>query len=143
MAAPDKLSDYTVSKGPEGLATSGIKVYQPYGDHRQVPVNAEYRYRCLRPTTAYFSKAVRIADPAQAHRGSDKDTFCTFLTAQPIDTTLAERALQDLIPQTEHEIPPPLILEETARSGASTIQPSIARPWRGLSTAPSEDGLRT
>ena len=29
------------------------------------------------------------------------------LTAQPIDVTLAERALQDLIPQTEHEIPPP------------------------------------
>ncbi|MGZ6543714.1 MAG: chromosomal replication initiator protein DnaA, partial [Actinomycetota bacterium] len=37
------------------------------------------------------------------------------LTAQPIDVELAERALQDLIPQTEHEIPPPLILEETAR----------------------------
>ena len=36
------------------------------------------------------------------------------LTRQPIDIELAERALQDLIPQTEHEIPPPLILEETA-----------------------------
>jgi len=36
------------------------------------------------------------------------------LTAQAIDVTLAERALQDLIPQTEHDIPPPLILEETA-----------------------------
>ncbi len=36
------------------------------------------------------------------------------LTGQPIDQTLAERALQDLIPQTEHEIPPQLIMEETA-----------------------------
>jgi chromosomal replication initiator protein len=36
------------------------------------------------------------------------------LTAQPIDQTLAERALQDLIPQTENEIPPHVILEETA-----------------------------
>ena len=29
------------------------------------------------------------------------------LTGQPIDQELAERALQDLIPQNEHEIPPP------------------------------------
>ncbi len=36
------------------------------------------------------------------------------LTAQPIDQELAERALQDLIPQTDHEIPPQLIMEETA-----------------------------
>jgi phenylpropionate dioxygenase-like ring-hydroxylating dioxygenase large terminal subunit len=85
MGKPDRLNDYTVTKGPEGLSTSGIKVFQPYGDHRQVPVHAEYRYRCLRPTTAYFTKAVRIADPAQVHRGSENDCFCTFLTAQPVD----------------------------------------------------------
>ena len=36
------------------------------------------------------------------------------LTGQQIDVTLTERALEDLIPQTENEIPPPLILEETA-----------------------------
>ena len=54
------------------------------------------------------------------------------LTAQPIDTTLAERALQDLIPQTEHEIPPPLILEETARyfslSTGDLVSKSRSRP---------------
>jgi chromosomal replication initiator protein len=54
------------------------------------------------------------------------------LTAQPIDTTLAERALQDLIPQTEHEIPPPLILEETARyfslSMGDLVSKSRSRP---------------
>ena len=37
------------------------------------------------------------------------------LTDQPIDTALAERALEDLIPQTQNEIPPPLILDETAK----------------------------
>jgi len=37
------------------------------------------------------------------------------LTGQPIDIGLAERALQDLIPQTEAEIPAQLIIEETAR----------------------------
>ena len=36
------------------------------------------------------------------------------LTAQPIDAELTERALQDLIPQSESEIPPQLIMEETA-----------------------------
>ena len=54
------------------------------------------------------------------------------LTAQPIDTALAERALQDLIPQTEHEIPPPLILEETARyfslSVGDLVSKSRSRP---------------
>jgi chromosomal replication initiator protein len=36
------------------------------------------------------------------------------LTAQPIDITLAERALADLLPQNEIEIPPALIVDETA-----------------------------
>jgi phenylpropionate dioxygenase-like ring-hydroxylating dioxygenase large terminal subunit len=85
MTRPDRINDYKVLKTAEGLATTGIRVYQPYGDHREVPVNAEYFYRALRPTTAYFDKHVKISDPAQAHRGSDDDHFCTFLTAQPVD----------------------------------------------------------
>ncbi|MEP6758018.1 MAG: chromosomal replication initiator protein DnaA [Actinomycetota bacterium] len=36
------------------------------------------------------------------------------LTGQPIDQELAERALQDLIPQSDTEIPPQVIMEETA-----------------------------
>ena len=47
-------------------------------------------------------------------------------------STLAERALQDLIPQTENEIPPPLILEETARyfslSTGDLMSKSRSRP---------------
>ncbi len=54
------------------------------------------------------------------------------LTRQPIDMELAERALQDLIPQTEHEIPPPLIIEETAGyfqlSTGDLVSKSRSRP---------------
>ena len=54
------------------------------------------------------------------------------LTGQVIDQELAERALQDLIPQTENEIPPPLILEETAKyftlSTADLMSKSRSRP---------------
>jgi len=85
MSKPDKINDYKVIRTADGLATTGVRVYQPYGDHRHVPVNSEYHYRALRPTTAYFDKHVKIADPAQLHRGSDHDRFCTFLTAQPVD----------------------------------------------------------
>jgi phenylpropionate dioxygenase-like ring-hydroxylating dioxygenase large terminal subunit len=85
MSNPEAINDYKVTKGPDGLATTGVRVFQPYGDHRQIPVHAEYFYRALRPATAYFDKHVRIADPAQAHRGSDDDHFCMMLNAQPTD----------------------------------------------------------
>jgi chromosomal replication initiator protein len=54
------------------------------------------------------------------------------LTSQPIDIALAERALQDLIPQTENEIPPQLILDETAAyfslNTADLMSKSRSRP---------------
>jgi chromosomal replication initiator protein len=40
--------------------------------------------------------------------------FASF-SGQPIDPSLAERALEDLLPHTDAEIPPDLILEETAQ----------------------------
>ncbi len=49
------------------------------------------------------------------------------LTSQPIDESLAERALQDLIPQTETEIPAPLILEETAAYFSIAIDELISK----------------
>jgi chromosomal replication initiator protein len=49
------------------------------------------------------------------------------LTSQPIDDALAERALQDLIPQTESEIPAPLILEETAAYFAISVDELISK----------------
>lgn len=83
--APDKVEDYKVFEDETGLCTSPIKVYQPYGDHRKIPVHAHYVYRCFRPLVAYFSKAVQIADPTLRHLGGGNDRFCTFLTAQPVD----------------------------------------------------------
>jgi chromosomal replication initiator protein len=54
------------------------------------------------------------------------------LTGHAIAPALAEHALEDLLPQTEAEIPPGLILEETARyfklSVDDLISPSRSRP---------------
>ena len=54
------------------------------------------------------------------------------ITAQPIDVELAERALQGLLPQTETEIPPKMILEETAQyfslSTGDLLSKSRSRP---------------
>jgi phenylpropionate dioxygenase-like ring-hydroxylating dioxygenase large terminal subunit len=84
-AKPDKLDELEVFEEDGGLRTSGITVFQPYGDPRGIPVYATYRYRVLRPTTAAFSKSLRIANPDDAHRGRNGDTFCTYMTAQPLD----------------------------------------------------------
>ncbi len=54
------------------------------------------------------------------------------ITEQPINEELAERALQGLIPQTDQEIPPQLILEETAKhfslAGSDLLSASRSRP---------------
>ena len=54
------------------------------------------------------------------------------LTGHPISPDLAEQALEDLLPQTEAEIPPTLILEETARYFGlgvdDLVSPSRSRP---------------
>lgn len=54
------------------------------------------------------------------------------LTGQPIDTALAERALEDLLPQHVTEIPPQLIVDETASyfglSRQDLTSPNRSRP---------------
>jgi chromosomal replication initiator protein len=54
------------------------------------------------------------------------------LTGQPITSLLAEQALEDLLPQAEAEIPPDVILEESARyfglSVQDLISPNRSRP---------------
>jgi len=47
--APDKVEDYKVFEDENGIQHQRIRVFQPYGDHRQVPVNATYTYRVFRP----------------------------------------------------------------------------------------------
>ncbi len=84
---PDPIEPYRVDEVDGGLASSEVRVFQPYGDPREVPVVAYYAYRCMRPLVAYFKKRVVIADPARRAEGSESDRFCTFLTAQLIDET--------------------------------------------------------
>jgi len=84
---PDVIAPYEVDETEDGLSTNEVRVTQPYGDPRNVPVIAYYAYRCLRPLVAYFRKRVEISDPARAAEGNPNDRFCTFLTAQQIDET--------------------------------------------------------
>lgn len=54
------------------------------------------------------------------------------LTGQPVTRELAEQALEDLLPQAEAEIPPDVILEESARYFGLSVQdlmsPNRSRP---------------
>ena len=81
---PDEIERYDVFRDQNGLRTSEIVVFQPYGDPRQVPVNAGYSYQVMRPLIAYFSKRVAVAEGASKHIDSP-DRFCTYFTAQPVD----------------------------------------------------------
>lgn len=85
LDSPDPIASYEVQESEDGLASTEVRVTQPYGDPREVPVIAFYAYKCLRPFVAYFKKRVIIADPARQSEGSENDRFCTFLTAQLVD----------------------------------------------------------
>jgi phenylpropionate dioxygenase-like ring-hydroxylating dioxygenase large terminal subunit len=81
---PDPIAPYEVRESATGLSTSEIRVTQPFGDPRNIPVTAYYAYQCLRPLVAYFKKRVVISDPERAAEGNPEDRFSTFLTAQPV-----------------------------------------------------------
>ena len=83
-STPDAIGDYDVFQDACGLRSTEVRVFQPYGDPREVPVHAGYSYRCMRPLVAYFSKRVEIAAPTSAP-GNPDDRFCTYFTAQPHD----------------------------------------------------------
>ncbi|PQQ38933.1 aromatic ring-hydroxylating dioxygenase subunit alpha [Photorhabdus akhurstii] len=72
--APEEIKKYTVNQDDRGLHSSEISVFQPYGDHRGIPVTARYCYSVLNPTTAYFEK-----------KTGDIERFCTFFNATPVD----------------------------------------------------------
>jgi phenylpropionate dioxygenase-like ring-hydroxylating dioxygenase large terminal subunit len=84
LDTPDPILPYEVHESPTGLSTSEIRVTQPYGDPRNIPVIAYYAYKCLRPLVAYFKKRVEISDPNRAAQGRPEDRFCTFLTVQQV-----------------------------------------------------------
>jgi phenylpropionate dioxygenase-like ring-hydroxylating dioxygenase large terminal subunit len=85
LEAPDPIPPYEVRETEEGLETSEIRVTQPSGDPRNIPVTAYYTYKCLRPLVAYFSKRVVISDPAL--RSNSAEFFNTFFTAQQVGPT--------------------------------------------------------
>lgn len=86
---PDPIAPYVVRETAGGLSTSEIRVTQPFGDPRNIPVIAYYAYQCLRPLVAYFKKRVVISDPQRAAEGHPDDRFCTFLTAQQVTPSLS------------------------------------------------------
>jgi phenylpropionate dioxygenase-like ring-hydroxylating dioxygenase large terminal subunit len=84
---PDAIPPYEVDETEEGLATSAIRVTQPFGDPRNIPVVADYKYKCFRPLVAYFKKQVFITDPELASRGGPEDYFSIFFAAQAVGET--------------------------------------------------------
>lgn len=72
--APEPLKRYSVTEDENGLHSSEICVFQPYGDHRGIPVDARYTYSVLNPTTACFVK-----------KTGPTERFCTFFNATPVD----------------------------------------------------------
>jgi phenylpropionate dioxygenase-like ring-hydroxylating dioxygenase large terminal subunit len=84
---PDTIPPYEVHETNEGLATSAIRVTQPFGDPRNIPVVADYKYKCFRPLVAYFKKQVFISDPELAARGGDDEYLAIFFAAQAVSET--------------------------------------------------------
>jgi phenylpropionate dioxygenase-like ring-hydroxylating dioxygenase large terminal subunit len=84
---PDAIPPYEVTETEDGLETSAIRVTQPFGDPRNIPVVADYKYRCFRPLVAYFKKQLFISDPELASRGSSNDYFSILFAAQAVGET--------------------------------------------------------
>lgn len=107
---------------PPDLETR-IAILQLKAERDQIQVPAEV----VEFVASKFDQSVRELEGALV-----RVVAWSELTNQPIDVPLAERALQDLIPQTENEIPPQLILEETASyfqlSTADLMSKSRSRP---------------
>ena len=107
---------------PPDLETR-IAILQLKAERDQIEVPAEV----VEFVASKFDQSVRELEGALV-----RVVAWSELTDQAIDVTLAERALQDLIPQTENEIPPQLILEETAGyfqlSTADLMSKSRSRP---------------
>lgn len=70
---PDVIEDYEVFKDENGIRTSPIPIYQPFGDHRGKAVMTHYTYYVFRPLTAYFHKDV-----------GEGNIFCMMLTITPL-----------------------------------------------------------
>ena len=97
--APEPIGEYEVSSDDAGVRTGPIPRFQPFGDHRGIPVTAHYQYNCPRPLSAYFSK-----DTGEGHR------FCTFMAVTPLAEDDCLLWVQIAI-NYGHDLPEPQILE--------------------------------
>jgi phenylpropionate dioxygenase-like ring-hydroxylating dioxygenase large terminal subunit len=101
LDAPDPIPPYDVVETEEGLATSEIRVTQPFGDPRNIPVIAYYSYKCLRPLVAYFRKRVVVSDPQLAVADRPDEFFNTLFLAQsvgPADSVVRIVCAMNMIP---------------------------------------------
>ena len=84
---PDRVLPYTVELTPDGLKSSEVRVFQPQGDFRGVPIIGYYTYRALRPLVAYFSKRTQDADMAGNSVSDKSNFFTTFFSVQAVSAT--------------------------------------------------------
>lgn len=82
---PDEIPPYEVYEDENGLRSSEVRVTQPYGDPRNIPVISFYSYKIMRPLVAYLQKRLEITDPQHQNEGNPADRFCTYFTAQQVD----------------------------------------------------------
>ena len=124
MDNPDRLEPYDVHEDDVGLRSSEIKVFQPWGDARGVPLMAFYTYHTFRPLVAYFSKRTQAADKAGHITSDTSDLFATFFVCQPVDekTTIRIRS-RCAIGRTWCSI---RTARSSRRSGRSAFRPSYA-----------------
>lgn len=87
LASPDPVEPYEVYEAEDGLTSTEVRVTQPYGDPRNIPVVAFYSYKIMRPLVSYLKKRLEIIDPEHADKGNPADRFCTYFTAQQVDET--------------------------------------------------------
>ncbi|MFT9164992.1 MAG: aromatic ring-hydroxylating dioxygenase subunit alpha [Komagataeibacter saccharivorans] len=87
MENPDEIAPYTVEIGDEGVVSSEVRVFQPWGDARGIPVVGFYTYKCLRPLLARFSKRVLKADENGTPVDNNSEYFATLFTVQPLSAT--------------------------------------------------------
>jgi phenylpropionate dioxygenase-like ring-hydroxylating dioxygenase large terminal subunit len=85
---PDPIAPYEVFEDQNGLTSTEVKVTQPYGDPRGVPVISYYSYKIMRPLVApsASTKATRTIDSARIlrrNRSITRRASCEF-AAEPI-----------------------------------------------------------
>jgi len=79
---------YEVTSSDSGVETGEIVIWQPNATGSGEGCHAHYRYRVMRPLTAYFdSHRVVEALPGCLNEGEDSNRFTMMITATPLTET--------------------------------------------------------